>query len=230
MEGLKTLSEEDLQAELDRRQEAKKRQAIKAKEKYEGDRDELVKKMCGSALYIHQIMREFKTESIHKLDDFHAIAKAYGDIRSTSKGGFSLRSSDGEYKISYDRNTMVEYDERADLAEAQLRDFLAHMVKKKDSRAYEIITALLERGKSGKFNPIAINSLLKMEDKFNDPRWVKAMQLFKESHDVLLISYSVSFYTKDAETGKDEIVRLSLPSIPIISETDDGKAESDREN
>jgi len=221
------LTEEQLVEALEKKKEEKRKQAQKEQKNYEKTRDELVKKMCCSALYLHQMMREFKTESIHKLDEFYEQAKAYGDVRSSSKGGFSLRSSDGEYKVSYDRNTMVEYDERADLAEEQLRDFLKHMVKKKDSKAYEIITALLERGKSGQFNPIAINSLLKMEDRFNDPRWVKAMQLFKESHEVRLISYSVSLYTKDSETGKDEIIRLSLPSIPIISENDDGKSDTD---
>lgn len=224
--NVKDLTEEQLLEALEQKKEQKRKQAVKAKENYENERDTLVTKMCGSALYIHQLMREFKTESIHNLDDFHAKAKAYGDVRSSSKGGFSLRSSDGEYKVSYDRNTMVEYDERADLAEEQLRDFLAHMVKKKDEKAYEIITTLLERGKSGQFNPIAINQLIKMEDKFNDPRWVKAVQLFKESHAVNLISYSVSFYTKNAETGKDEIIRLSIPSIPIISEQDDGEIDT----
>ncbi|WP_180327148.1 DUF3164 family protein [Labilibaculum manganireducens] len=217
------LSEEDLQAELDRRQEAKKREAIKAKENYETDRDKLVGSMINQALYINSVMGAFKGEAISRLDDFYERAKAYGDIRSTSKGGFSLRTSDGKFKVSYDRNTMVEYDERADLAEQQLREFLQHMVKKRDEKAYEIITTLLERGKSGQFNPIAINQLIKMEDKFNDPRWVKAVQLFKESHAVHLISYSVSFYVKNEDSGKDELVRLSLPSIPIIRDTDDGK-------
>ena len=225
--NVKDLSKEELKAELERREAKEKKDAAKARQNYENTRDELVQKMCSSALYIHQIMREFKTESIQKLDAFYEKAKAYGDVRSTSKGGFSLRTSDGEYKVSYDRNTQVEYDERANLAEQQLREFLAHMVKKKDAKAYEVITGLLERGKTGQFNPVAINQLIKMEDKFNDPRWVKAIQLFKESHEIRLIAYSVSFYTKNKTTGKDEIIRLSLQGIPIINENDDGESNTD---
>ncbi|RKE02334.1 DUF3164 family protein [Marinifilum flexuosum] len=224
---VKELSKEELKAELERREAKEKKDAEKAKQKYEGNRDDLVKKMCSAALYIHQMMKEFKSESIQKLDAFYEQAKAYGDVRSTSKGGFSLRTSDGEYKVSYDRNTQADYDERADIAEQQLREFLKHMVKKRDKDSYELITLLLERGKSGKFNPANINQLIKEENRFNDPRWVKAIQLFKESHEVRLIAYSVSFYTKNADTGKDEVIKLSLPSIPTINEQDDGESNAD---
>lgn len=224
MKELETLTEDQLQAELDRRQAAKKEEAKKAKENYESNRNELVTHLVESAIELNKQMRFFKQHAIDNLNDFGKEAFKYGDIRKHSKGGFSLRSADGTMKVALVRNTKQEYDERADLAEKHLRDFLADMVKKRDQNAYEIITALLERGKAGEFNPAAIAALIKMEDRYTDERWVQAIKLFKESHNLILISMNVEFYFKN-RMDKDEAITLTFASIPIEQETEAEEVE-----
>lgn len=211
---LEKLTEEQLQAELERRQAAKKDAEKKAKEDYEAKRDTLVRELLQGAIDLNSEMAFFKNFAVNELEKFYTEAKQYGDVRSNSKGGFSLRSADGNYKVMLERNTKAEYDERADMAEALLREFLTAMVKKRDQQAYNIITALLQRGKDGRFNPAAVAALLKMEDDFNDERWNKAMKLFKESHNNILIAMNVSFYRKNS-MGKDISIPLTFASLPV---------------
>lgn len=211
---LSKLSNEDLAAELTKREGQKKAQLTKLKEVYEYDRNELVEFLLAGATGLHNEMVVFKNIAIEELESFYEKAKAYGDVRSNSKGGFGIRSNDGLHRVVLERNTKVEYDERANLAEKLIREFLSDMVKKRDQRAYEIITILLQRGKDGNFNPASVAALLKWEDSFEDERWQQAMKLFKESHNIIEIGMNVSFYRKNNE-DKDEAISLTFSSIPV---------------
>lgn len=196
-----------------KREQERKEHELKRKD-YEDKRDKMVARLVSTAQALQQDMKMFKSLTILELEDFRKLANDYGDIRSNSKGGFTLRNADGSMKVMYERNVISEYDERADWAEDLLRNFLGDMVKKRDSAAYEVITGLLQRGSKGDFNPAAIAALLKMEDKFDDERWIKAIKLFKESYNSRLVAMNVSFFVKNS-LDKDEAIKLTFASIPV---------------
>jgi hypothetical protein len=212
----KEYSVEELEAMLKEKRDAEKQEYAKKREAYENNRNNMVERLVSVAQALHDDMSMFKQRTIMELEDFRKEAEAYGEIRSHSKGGFTLRNSDGSMKVMYERNVVSEYDERADMAEELLKDFLGDMVKKRDAAAYEVITGLLQRGSKGEFNPAAISALLKMEDKFDDDRWTKAIKLFKESYNSRLVAMNVSFYIKN-DMEKDEAIKLTFSSIPVES-------------
>lgn len=221
MKDLAELTEEQLQAELERRRAAKREQEKREREAYEAERNTLVESLVSEAVVLNRRMSDFKQTALARLNQFAKLAYRYGDIRSNSKGGFSLRSSDGTKKVALVRNTKTEYDERADLAEELIRDFLADMVKKRDLKTYNLLSDLLERGKHNEFNPANIAVLLKHEHDFEDPRWKKAMKLFKESYNLILISMNVEFYQKNS-MDKDQAITLTFASIPVNEEVETG--------
>jgi hypothetical protein len=189
---------------------------LKAKVIYEDERDLLIEQMVKRAKILNDQMRDFKQWSIGQLEAFRNKAAAYGDIRSNSKGGFSLRHRTTQEMVSLDRNSIPEYDERAASAETLIKEFLEDKVKKKDIPTYRTIAALLERNKQGDMSPSRIASLLKVKDNYDDPRWIKAMELFEESFRIREISYSVSFFRKNP-MQKDIPIVLTFASIPVYS-------------
>lgn len=210
---LNELSAKDLEKLLVQKKREEKAARLEKKQAYETERDKLVWPLVEAAKRLHGQMSAFKSDAMSSMEGFRETAKEYGDIKSNSKGGFTLRTKDGKYKIALERNIKSEYDERADQAEQLLKDFLADKVKKRDLKAYKAIEALLTRNhKTGKFNPIAINSLLSIEDNYDDERWNKAMQLFKESYRILDVSMNISFYEKD-KMGRDIMIPLTFASI-----------------
>lgn len=209
----KELSVEELEVMLAERKKQQKEAQRQARETYEADRDQLVRYLIGRAEELNRAMANFKEEAIEKLEAFRVKANEYGEIRSNSKGGFSLRSTDQALMVSYDRNTKSEYDERANMAETLLKDFLEAKVKSRDKKAYRTVTALLTRNsKTGQFNPVSINSLLAIEDNYDDERWINAMKMFRESYNNVAISMSVSFYKKNQQ-DKDQLIPLTFASI-----------------
>lgn len=225
---LQNLTDEQLAAELAKREEKAKKERIAEKQAYEHDRNELVHFLSSNALNVHENMKAFKNIAVEEMEAFYKRAQKYGNVRSNSKGGFGLRSNDGNFRVVLERNTKVEYDERANIAEKLIREFLGDMVKKRDQQAYEIITTLLQRGKDGKFNPAAVAALLKWEDSYKDERWTRAMKLFKESHNIIVIGFNVSFSKKNSE-DKDENIALTFSSIPVSEKPKENVSE-DNEN
>lgn len=214
---LSGLSAADLEKELSRRKQQEKENKRIAKEQYESDRDKLVSEMVMLASHLESAMSEFKANCVKDLNTFRERAYKYGDIRSNSKGGFLLRNSKTQEVVSLDRNTIPTYDERSSFAEQLLKEFLEEKVKKRDLQTFRTISALLEKNKRGDYTPSRIAALLKIRDNYSDEKWQKAMSLFEESFQVRDISYSVSFYRKDA-MGKDKALCLTFASLPVDEE------------
>lgn len=205
---------EQLEQLLAEKKKEEKQLRLQKKAEYEKKRDELINSVIGRAKVLHDQMRDFKQYCLEQLESFRETAAEYGDIRSNSKGGFSLRHNETQELVSLDRNVTNEYDERASMAEDLIKEFLEDKVKKKDAQTYRTIRALLDRNSQGDLTPSRVASLLKVRDNYSDERWVKAMDLFEESFRIREISYSVSFYRKD-DMGKDKAISLSFPSIPV---------------
>jgi hypothetical protein len=206
------LSAEELEQLLAaKKKEAKEKELLKRQE-YEVQRNIIVQELIANAVVLNEKLSTFKKYALKRLETFKDYANDYGKIRSNSQGGFSLRSMNGDLMVSYDRNTKPVYDERASQAETLLKEFLEDTVKKADKKTYRTLSALMERNKKGDYNPTSIASLVKIEDNYDDPRWLRALKLFKESFQILDISYSVSFYKKD-EQCKDQLIPLSITSV-----------------
>lgn len=224
LSNLTTAQLEELLLEKRKEEKAKK---IQARESYESGRDTLVEQLVARAKVLNDQMRDFKQYAIDQLEAFRETANDYGDIRRNSKGGFSLRHRITGEMVSLDRNSIPEYDERAASAEGLLKEFLEDKVKKRDLPTYRTIMALMERNKQGDLTPSRIASLLKVKDNYDDPRWVKAMELFEESFRIREISYSVSFYRKDS-MQKDQAIVLTFASIPVnFFRDENGEGQSD---
>lgn len=218
---LNSLSASELEALLAAKKKEEKEQKAKQRDAYEQQRDELVSELVQRAQVLHMQMRDFKQYAIDRLEEFRETANNYGDIRRNSKGGFSLRHRATQEMVSLDRNSVPEYDERAALAETLIKEFLEDKVKRRDLQTYRTVMALMERNKQGDLTVSRIASLLKVKDNYDDPRWIKAMELFEESFRIREISYSVSFFKKDS-LQKDQSITLTFASIPVNLLSDAG--------
>jgi len=195
--------------------ETKRRERLekeKKKKQYEELRDSLVAYMVTNAIDLHTQLKEFKKECHNKFEAFRQHALEYGEIRSDSKGGYSLRTADNKMLARLERNVVHEYDERADLALGLLREFLEEKVKKKSLAAYQTIITLIEKNKSGDLKPELMAKLAKIRNSWQDEKWHKALDLLEESYREREVSYNVSFFLKD-ELGKDQPVVLTFSSL-----------------
>ena len=214
MEGLdlSQLTDEQLAAALKKRNEAKKAEQEAMRKEYEKDREALIGSLCAEADELSEWIKNFHSESLQRLLAFRERTKEYGGVRSNSKGGYSLESKDGQWKVSLEYRRIMGFDERIVLAEDLIKDFMGDTVKKNSKNLYGLLMGFLEKNKEGKLEPARVMELLAHEDKFEDERWKKAIALIKESYSQKDSKYYMNFARK-SESGKWENVNLSFSSL-----------------
>ncbi len=209
---MNSLSEEQVEELLKKKTDKSKKDYEKRKQQYEKYRNEMVAEMVGQAKDLQTQMIADKNKWAVRMEAFAEKAKKYGDIRNTSKGGYSLRSADGTQRVVYRRNVKCEFDERITMAIENIKEFLEDKVKKKDIKYYKLISGLLQKNKAGDFTPALVLKLKEYENLFDDVRWRKGIELMQESYREVAVSYSLEFYEKD-ENDKDQQIILTLTSL-----------------
>lgn len=207
------LSVEELRAALAEKEKAEKQAREREKNEYENKRDAFVKGITAQAIHLHVQLREFK-EKLHKeFDEHQERLNAYGEIRSNSKGGFSITTKDGKFRARRIRSTTPSWDERSAKALELLSEFLADTVKKRDKKLYEILITFIQRNEKGELEYSKVMHLLQHKDKYSDPRWLEGLALIQESYNIQLRGYGYEFFIKDEKIGAWEKVEINFTAL-----------------
>ncbi len=199
-------------------EQKEKEEAAAKRAEYENQKHNIVDNLISGAYVIHQELSAFKHDAFTILRGFYKTMKEYADLKDTNKGSFRIKNADGTKMVEFSRQVTSGFDERAVAAEEMLKDFLSDFVKKKDKAIYELVIGLLDRNRAtGELDIKNINKLYRMEDKFDDQRWKKAIALFKESYQESSTSFYVRFYENDG-TGKPQAIQLNFSAINVIDE------------
>lgn len=209
LSGLTTAQLKELLASREKEEREAQEKARKA---YEKDRDRIVSDLMAEAAYLAERMEVFK-KKCHEVMDAQAVKlEEYGEIRSNSKGGFSVTHSAGNLRITRRRDTEPYWDERGTKAIALVKEFLYDTVKKRDIKTFEVLMSFLERNKNGDLEYSKVFILLQHESKWDDPRWKEGLRLLKESYSINLKGYGYEFKSLDDE-GKWENLKLNFSGI-----------------
>lgn len=211
--SIENLSVEELQALLDKKQKRAIQKKKREREKYEKRVNDVTSRILRKGVKLSEALGAFKAESFQELEALREELNKYGDIKANSKGGFTLRTDEGDGKVLYKYTSISDWDERAGKAEALLIDFLSDVVKKRDKDLYELILGLLEKNKEGKLEFSRIQALYARETLFTDPRWVEAIRLFKESFRVVDSKMRLELHVRDEVTKEFKPVLLNLSSL-----------------
>jgi hypothetical protein len=206
------LTIEELEILLAEKKKAEVERQRREREQYEKYTNDTTENIVQEALKLEKSIITFHTDSTAKLREMREKLNAYGAIRSNSKGGYHRVTAAGTHKVVYKYSTVCVWDERAEKAEALLRDFLSDFIKKRDMKLYNIIAAILERNEEGKLEYARIQSLYSREDEFDDPRWKEAIRLFKQSYYPASSKMYIEVYRR-SESDKWMPVKLNLSSI-----------------
>ena len=138
----------------------------------------------------------------------------YGELRGGRKNKGSFEIKNDNWKITFTTNIVKKFDERAYIAEKHINEFLKSFLKKKDVKIHEMVSNLLKRDEeSGQFDIDMISRLYSMEDSFNDPNWVKGIELFKQSYVPYNTAQYVRFYQLNEVTNAYDNLLLDFAKV-----------------
>jgi ABC-type Fe3+/spermidine/putrescine transport system ATPase subunit len=204
-------TEEQLEQMLQAKKAEKEQQRQAERQAYESKRDAFVKRVIGEAVSYNGLLKDFKADLVQSFEEFEKQLNEYGEIRSNSKGGFSITSSDGKYRIRRIRATSPEWDERSKKGEALIIEFLQEQIT--DTKIHKLVMSFLQRNEKGELEYSRVMNLLNMKTDFDDPRWVEGLELMQESYNVTLRAYQFEFQVKDDISGKWQRLEMNFSSI-----------------
>lgn len=180
--------------------------------KYETFRDATIEQLVQKATELSAEIVAFKQQSSLAVAELYKQAIEYGTANPDNQGNATFKTKSLGMGVKFSTRKIMEYDERAEQATALIRDFLSDKVKRKDKAIYDLVISLIEKDQDGKLSPANIQKLYLHEDKFDDERWTKALELYKESYVLRDTCPYISFMHTDKQ-GKWVAIPLSFSKV-----------------
>jgi hypothetical protein len=143
--------------------------------------------------------KEFKAWLRGEAETWFEIMREYGKLKSADQLSFTI--SDDDFKMQVKGAKVKGFDERADIAEKRLVDFLKEWVKNSEKGEkdpmYKLAMMMIQRNDAGDLDYKSISRLYELESDFNSPAYSEIMRLFKESNVVEATAIHFYFETKD---------------------------------
>ena len=196
---LSKLSQQE-KADLYRKLSAdQKAEENRRKEAYEGLRMDALHRIKNAVYKYMEEGKQFKKWLAGESEAFFAIMKEYGKLKRDDQLGFTLQ--DDTFKFQVKGNRIKGFDERADIAEKRLVEFLKDWVSNSEKGTsdpmYKLCMKMLQRNESGDLDYKSISYLYELESDFNSPEYSEIMNLFRESNTVEGTVINFYFEEKD---------------------------------
>lgn len=188
------LTPEQRKALLNELQEKDKAEEIKKKEAYIGIRTDFIARVKKRFIEYTEAGKDFKNFLRDESEAFFKIAKEYGGLKRDDQIGFTV--SDIDFKMQVKGSKVKGFDERADIAEKRLIEFLQQWVanseKGENDPMYKLAMLMIKRNEAGALDYKSISRLYELESDFNNVEYSDIMKLFKESN--VVESTAIHFY------------------------------------
>ena len=197
-EMVKGMSAEERKAFMEELNKQEKQEQIDRRDAYETMRKELVGEVKNKAKALVEMVKEFRNWLDGEVGTFRDVMREYGHLRKDEQMSFTLIEED--FKLEVRSNKVKGYDERADVAEERLKEYLKKYISGSangaDDPVYQLAMSLLERNRQGNLDYKSISKLYELEDRF-DEEYKSIMELFRESNVVQATAINYYFWERD---------------------------------
>jgi hypothetical protein len=162
--------------------------------KADKERDKLVKKLFAKAEKLNKTLADFRVECMAGIESYVAWAAKESDVKIGGvRGNVTLTSFDGALKVTRMRQDSIEFDERLQVAQELIREYIAEKAAGLDADLHALIDDAFD-GANGRLNAARVLGLLKIQIKA--AKWQKAMDLIRESIRVASTREYARFYRR----------------------------------
>ena len=199
MIDVNNLSPEERDALLKNLTEQKTKEESANKKAYEGLRADFIARVKSRFNDYVAAGKDFKGWLREESEAFLEVLRQYGNLKRADQLGFVV--ADGDFKMQMKGAKVKKFDERADIAEKRLVDFLKDWIKDSEKGEsdpmYKLAMKMIERNEAGDLDYKSISALYALESDFNSPEYSDIMRLFKEAHTVEGTAIHFYFETKN---------------------------------
>lgn len=181
---------------------------IKEQDKY---RDQVVTDLVTAGKALHEAIKAYKQTSLADVADLISIsAEKYGLNLGGKKGNVSITSFDGELMIQRVYADRITYTEEMEVAKAKVFECVKNWGETSNKHIVTMATRAYQTNKKGEISISRIIEMLSYE--IDDPDWLKAMDVVRESLRVCGSAVYIRIYERD-ENGKYQNLPLNISAV-----------------
>ncbi len=180
-------------------------------EPYESLREETIRPLVEGYLALYLGMADLKARLI---DEIEALVATVWDLHGVKLEGKKKNATfylyDGSFKIERNFNELTVYNEKFEVAEELIREFLDGMTESLDDEVKRFILAAFERNDKREIRRAEIIRLRRHN--FDDPKWQQAMGIIRDAEEIVDSKCYFTVSVRDAD-GQYQPLPLSLSNV-----------------
>ena len=169
-------------------------------------RTALVTDIAERAKDMNNLLADFIAEANAEIDAFVAQSAAqYGVTMrgAAGKGNVTLTTFDGRYKVERQIADRVAFDERLQIAKAEMDACVMRWGKGSNDNMKAIVAVAFKADKAGR---VSVGKVLDLRQaKIDDPQWLKALEIVADSMQAVGSAQYLRFYERNDRGGYDPI-------------------------
>lgn len=169
-------------------------------------RTALVTDIAERAKAMRDLLADFIAEANQEIDAFVAKSAAeYGVTMrgAAGKGNVTLTTFDGRYKLERQIADRIAFDERLQIAKAQMDECVLRWSKGGNNNLKAIVAVAFKPDKAGR---VSVGGVLNLRSaKIDDPQWLKALEIVADSMQAVGSAQYLRFYERNERGGYDPI-------------------------
>jgi hypothetical protein len=209
---LSTLSASELQAELERRQQAEKDGLAKAKKQFRADKDSFTLHAGSKFKQLQKEMTELKEYTIREANKlFDRMYTIEGKEPRETKS-FSLKNEADTIKVTVDRQERFEFNEEATVHINAIKDIFREKFQARHKGMYNLLDGLLIKGTKGEYDPKLLAKARKQVRELGDDNLISEFDKLEDCQRVVGTSLYCRLYMRD-QKQKWQDISLQFSSL-----------------
>lgn len=180
-------------------------------------RDAMVEKVIKRARKLADSMIEAKLEIVADVEVYLKAKAKDGKVKENWKGNITLDSFDGTLRVERSMDDQIGFSEQLQMVKTIIDEWIAERLHGVDESLAKVISQAFNVDKRGRVNTAMIMRLLNLD--ITDKKWVKAMNLLRESIQVTATRQYLKFSEKVQTEGGEEWrqINLNFSSLTVTS-------------
>lgn len=209
---LTALSAKDLKAELERRETAEKQQALAERKLYDNDNEAFLEQSIAKFQQLRSELKTLKDYTIKEANKLYHRMYAINDKEAPAVNTFSRISSNGQVKITVDRQEKMKFTDEASVHINAIKDIFKEKFEGRNKGFYNILDGLLIKGNKGEYDPKLLAKARRQVRELGDVKLINEFDKLDECQIVEGTSLYCRAYIKNAKE-KWEDVSLNFSSL-----------------
>ncbi|MDB0603156.1 DUF3164 family protein [Tenacibaculum maritimum] len=209
---LSTLSEKDLQAEIQRRKSEALKTASKVRKELEADTDAFCEQTASKFLQLSSELKEVKDFTIVEANKLYKRMYAMNGKEPKEVKSFSRKSSDGKIMVTVDYQERFEFTDEATVHINAIKDIFKKKFSDRNKGLYNILDGLLIKGTKGDYDPKLLAKARKQVRELGDENLIAEFDKLDDCQRVYGTSKYCRVKVKD-DNGKWKDVNVQFSSL-----------------